>query len=160
VRLTPNEVAYCLARTAIPAAEVVVGVAVAFAESRGDTEALGYNETSGDPRASGSYDCGLWQVNNYWHGNKFAQYNWRDPFDNAEMAYLAWVEGKRTWNPWSTFKSGAYTKWMPAATIGVRNPREPIAFPELPDLSPHVRQFNVDLADLARVLREIRAVYR
>ena len=34
-------------------------VAVAWAESRGDTKAKGYN--------SNSVDRGLWQINNYWH---------------------------------------------------------------------------------------------
>jgi hypothetical protein len=56
---------------------------VALAESGGDTDALGVNDKGTAPTPPpvtwGSYDCGLWQVNNYWHGAKMVTLNWRDP---------------------------------------------------------------------------------
>jgi hypothetical protein len=74
VRLTPGEIAHCIASTKMPAAEWATAIAVALAESGGDTDALGVNDKGTVPNPApvtwGSYDCGLWQVNNYWHGAK------------------------------------------------------------------------------------------
>jgi hypothetical protein len=74
VKLTPGEIAHCIASTKMPATEWPVAIAVALAESGGDTDALGVNDKGTAPTPApvtwGSYDCGLWQVNNYWHGAK------------------------------------------------------------------------------------------
>jgi hypothetical protein len=65
-----------------------------------------------------------------------------DPYQNAELAYRVWVEGKRTWNPWSTYKDtvdaagkvtreAAFKKYLPHAAIGVAHPVPVAAYPSL-----------------------------
>lgn len=154
--VTPNELAHAIAQTALPPAEHQVAIAVALAESAGETDALGVNDKgvkpSPPPVTWGSYDCGLWQINSYWHGAKFAALNWRDPYDSAELAYRAWLEGHRTWGPWSTFNSGAHVKFLPHAATGLRYPIPVRAYP-----SAATPAAPVDLSGLVRQLTDLQA---
>lgn len=74
--------------------------AIALAESGGDPHAV-------DHDADGTVDRGLWQINSV-HGYPASQsFN---PLDNAREAVAVW----RSSGPgaWSTYKSGAYQKYM------------------------------------------------
>jgi hypothetical protein len=167
VKLTPGEIAHCIASTKMPAAEWATAIAVALAESGGDTDALGVNDKGTMPTPApvtwGSYDCGLWQVNNYWHGAKMVALNWRDPYANAELAYRAWLEGKSTWRPWSTFNSGAHARFMPHAAIGLAHPFPVRPFPAVAVSVPapvvNVTTQQVDLSGLEAQVAEVRSKF-
>ena len=58
-RISMSSVASYWKRAGGSTSSCPTAVAVAWAESRGDTTAKGYN--------SNSIDRGLWQINNYWH---------------------------------------------------------------------------------------------
>jgi hypothetical protein len=76
-----------------------LAAAVAMAESGGDPNAVGDDGTS----------LGLWQIHLPAHP-EFASENLFDPVTNARAA-LAISHGGATWQPWSTFNSGAYLRW-------------------------------------------------
>eukprot|EP00942_MAST-04A_sp_MAST-4A-sp1_P011711 g11711.t1 len=61
-RLSMSGVASVWKRNGGSSSSCPTAVAVAWAESRGDTKARGQN--------SNSYDRGLWQINSYWHRDK------------------------------------------------------------------------------------------
>jgi Lysozyme like domain len=90
-----------LARTAgFPNPELAA--AVAMAESGGNANAVG------DLMLGGSY--GLWQINikahpQYMVGSLF------DPAYNARAAFEI-SKGGTDWNPWTTFRTGAYLRYL------------------------------------------------
>ena len=82
-------------------------VAVANPESNFDCSAT-YTNTGG------SIDRGLWQINDYWH----PEISDSCAFDcqcNANGAYSI-SSGGKDWTPWATYNSGAYEKYMSAAS--------------------------------------------
>jgi lysozyme-like protein len=97
-----------------------IAAAVALAESGGMPGASNSN-------TDGSVDRGLWQINSV-HGSQ-------STFDvNANVkSAIAISNNGKNWNPWVTFKSGAYKKFMspttaanasgtPATTAGITIP--------------------------------------
>lgn len=82
--------------------KVALAVAVALAESRGDTTARNRN-------SDGSIDVGLWQINSI-HRQDHPTWteNWlRDPANNA-TAMAAVSGGGADWTPWVAYKNGNY----------------------------------------------------
>ena len=125
-----------------PESELATAVAVALAESGGNTTATHQN-------LNGTVDHGLWQINSV-HASLLAGGDWRDPNANARMAYSVWRERGGSWSPWYTYpvKSGLY---LPRAkrAVGSQQPstqdaRWPLPFPrnpsvpDLPNLMPDV----------------------
>lgn len=88
--------------------DVDIAQAVAQAESGGRVDAIG----GPNPDSVGSYDYGLFQINGYWHPEKFAGRDWSNPATNASMAHQVFMEAGGSWAPWSTYSSGAYTKHL------------------------------------------------
>lgn len=97
-----------------------IAAAVALAESGGVAGASNSN-------TDGSIDRGLWQINSV-HGSQSTF----DPIANVKSAIAISNNGKN-WNPWVTFKTGAYKKFMspttaanasgtPATTTGITIP--------------------------------------
>lgn len=87
-----------------------IAVAVALAESGGNVRAVSPPNTAG--KAAGSRDHGLWQINDYYHVfDKVLIYNAEY---NAKQAYRISTNGTN-WNPWTTFRNGAYLKHMETA---------------------------------------------
>ncbi len=80
-----------------------VAAAVAMAESGGRPAAVGDNGTS----------FGLWQVHTPAHP-EFNATMLLDPQYNARAA-LAISAGGTTWQPWTTYRTGAYRQYLPAA---------------------------------------------
>lgn len=112
---------YSLAQLQALAASVgfpdpALAAAVAMAESGGNPNAYG------DAQYGGSY--GLWQINIPSHpqfaGNPAVLYN---PTTNAQAAFATSSSGKN-WQPWTTFRNGAYKHWYsgplqkPSTTFG------------------------------------------
>ena len=92
-----------------PADQVAMATAVAGAESS-------WNPTAVNKAARGNY--GLWQINSV-HDRLLDAKNWRDPGDNAWMAYQVWDaadgtkgNGRGSWKPWSVYNSGSYKSYL------------------------------------------------
>ena len=92
-----------LAQQAGSGGDPQTAVAVALAESGGDTQALGRN-------ADGSRDRGLWQINDHAHAEVSDACAF-DPACNAQAAY-AISNGWTDFHPWTTFQTGAYQQFM------------------------------------------------
>lgn len=138
MRLSPNEIAWCAQQAGFAGNDLVIAVAIALAESNGDTDALGSvttpNATTGV--VSGNFDHGLWQISNKFHGAKLkANPNWRNPLVNAGLARLVFLEAQKIktnagdgWKAWSTYTSASYAKKLPFAQLGVAAPFQPVVF--------------------------------
>lgn len=134
MKLSPNEMAWCLLKAGFTLEQATVGVAVGMAESGGDTEVLGKRPT--DDPAYGNHDHGWLQISNKWHAAKIqAAPDWRDPLVNAHLARQVYDERERIqvgkgeavdgWEAWAVYLSGSYIKYLPAAEIAVLLPWPP-----------------------------------
>lgn len=100
--------------------DAVIAVAVALAESEGDTRAL--NSTPPD------LSYGLWQVNMYGRLGPARRKAWKlrsneelfDPETNARCAHTIWGDAGGRWTPWSTYKYGRHRKYLAAADAAVK----------------------------------------
>jgi hypothetical protein len=97
------------ARNKPGAQDLTLAVAIALAESDGDPSVTHKNSDS-----RGTTDLGLWQINNYWHRDLLAKYNWSDPQANANMMWIIKTQ-RGGWGQWSTFNSGRFFQYMPRA---------------------------------------------
>lgn len=93
-------------------------VAVAFAESSGRSDVRNSIGASG-----------LWQILESAHPDLFRKYNWRNPRDNAEMAYRVYVDAGRSWSPWVAYTNGSYRIYMKRAGRAIGNPAAPPSSP-------------------------------
>lgn len=150
MRLSPNEMAWCLKTTGFAAADIITGVAVGIAESGGETDVIG-SATSG---TTNNRDHGVWQISNRWHSPKLqATPNWRDPLVNARLAKLVFDEtvraGKVGWSAWAVYSSGSYEQFVEAAKIGAQHPFRPVYLPErIEELMQRISSLAVDLGTL------------
>lgn len=89
-----TEVAKAAHSAGFPDSELVTAVAVAYAESSFNTNAVHHN-------ADGSTDYGVWQINSV-HKDIIAGGQWSNLADNARMAVAVWRS--QGWNAWSVHK--------------------------------------------------------
>jgi hypothetical protein len=141
VKLSPHEVAdLCIkagfSKTIIVPgttdSEAVVAVAVAFAESSADTEAISRTTAAitSDPKSVGNRDHGIFQLSGRWQYPKIqaAGGNWRDPAVNVKIAYDIFKGAGRTFTPWMVFAKNPttgiapYEQYLPDARLGVQQP--------------------------------------
>lgn len=136
--LSPNELAHCAVAAGWRGDDVAIAVAVALAESGGNTDALGHVPGTTAKPASGNYDHGLWQLSSLWHGAELqaAGHDWRDPYVNAAAAHAVWAAAGGKWTPWSTFKSGAYLPLLPFGSVAAKYPWAPPAYEPTPPAQP------------------------
>jgi hypothetical protein len=80
-----------------------LAAAIAIAESGGYPGAI-----NNEPR--GGQSVGLWQIYLKVH-TQYDKATMRDPIANAKAAYKISAKGTN-WKPWSTFKTGAYRKYL------------------------------------------------
>lgn len=126
--LSPNEIAWCALNAGWKGQDVAIAVAVALAESKGNTEALGWVPGTANKPASGNYDHGLFQISSLWHGSELllAGADWRNPVDNAIMAFHIWAKGNgKGWAQWSTYTGGAYQLLLPFGDQAAKYPWAP-----------------------------------
>ena len=90
--LSPVTVAEHAARAGFRTKDLIIAVAVAYTESQGYAER----------------DGGLWRLPGEPGG---------DPAGNAVKAYTRWKAGG--WDQWTSYRTGRYLLWMPAATAAV-----------------------------------------
>ena len=117
VMLTPTQIAAVAYQAGFTGQDQIIATAVSIAESGGNTEVI-----------SPTQDYGLWQINMPAHngdgGRMPADFfppgtKWKDPLTNGEVANDIWSRAGRTWRDWSTFKSGAYQKFLSGAQLAV-----------------------------------------
>lgn len=113
--LTAQEIAGAAQQAGFTGQDLVIAVAVAFAESSGET-------TQVHPNDDGSTDYGLWQINTV-HGSLLNQGDKFNPIDNARMAYTVWRDSG--WGAWTTYNTGAYLPYMARAQLAAGNPVSP-----------------------------------
>lgn len=92
-------------------------VAVALAEHGGRVDERATNRNS-----DGSVDSGIWQINSV---HRQAHPDWtvewlKDPQHNSEAMAVVSNNGTN-WQPWTTFRNGAYRRYMPEAEQAVDN---------------------------------------
>lgn len=120
-KLGPPQIAQFARQAGFTGDALAIAVALAMAESSGDTKATHVN-------TDGSVDFGLWQINSV-----HKQYNpsrlLNEPLYNAQAAYGISGRG-RSFTPWTTYNSGAYLKYFtPASALG--NPTSGLGDPTL-----------------------------
>lgn len=87
-----------------------IATAIALAESGGNTQAI-----------SSSGDYGVWQINYNAHSNLgYSRQQLLDPGINAAAMVIISQNGTN-WNPWTTYKTGAYQAFMIQAGQAVRS---------------------------------------
>jgi hypothetical protein len=101
-----------------------LAAAVAMAESGGFAAAVGDNGKS----------LGLWQINTPSHPTYNAQ-SLLEPTYNGNAA-LAISKNGADWSPWTTFRSGAYQRYMPPAIAGKAPPAAQLEAPEVEAFTP------------------------
>lgn len=117
MKLSPLQIAQLAAQAGFTGDALITAVAIAGAESGGDPQA--YNPepgaAGGTPSGMGSF--GLWQIYRKAHA-EFAKWDLMDPGQNAAAAYSIWAAGG-SFRAWTTFKTGAYQRFMQAAAVAV-----------------------------------------
>lgn len=98
--------------------DLETAVAIAFAESAGkpdeyDAELAFFKEHN--ITAIGRGSCGLWQIFRFEHP-EFDGWNLDDPQVNACAASTLYTKAGKKFEPWSTFTSGAYKKFLEGDT--------------------------------------------
>jgi hypothetical protein len=93
--------------------DIDIGVAVALAESGGNTCSRG--DVSLQDNTWGP-SIGLWQIRSFNNQirtgsvrDELANY---DPHINAKHAHQVWLDASRSWRPWSTWLHGTYLQYM------------------------------------------------
>jgi hypothetical protein len=85
--------------------DLATAVAVALAESGGNTQAYNPETAAGAAQGKGSY--GLWQIYLTAHP-QYTAAQLLDPQTNANAAYSVYVTAGYAFTPWSTYNSSAY----------------------------------------------------
>lgn len=77
--------------------------------------AIAYAESSGDPNAIGDLDLGrsigLWQINLRAHP-EYSEQELFDPQTNANAAFAIYQAAGNSFRPWTTYKTGAYESYL------------------------------------------------
>lgn len=115
--LTPAAIAHFAIAAGVSGDDVWRAVAVAMAESSGNTGAIG------GLNANGSRDYGLWQINDRAHPDLLtADTQWWSPPLNAAMMFQVYKGAGFKWTPWSVFNSGKYLLFATEAKTAAQFP--------------------------------------
>lgn len=106
-KMTMAEIGSAMVKAGWPPETISLGIAIAMAESGGDPT------IKGGPNSNGTYDYGLFQINEI--HNPMAE-NWADPVVNARMALKIYRDAGNKWIPWSTYKNRAHQKFVGEAS--------------------------------------------
>lgn len=150
-QLTDQQIAELAANAGFAGQDLETAIAVALAESGGDSDAIGdvalQNEVFGP-------SVGLWQIRsvNPGYGNRFDQTHRNetanlDPATNARNAYA--IQQRYGWGQWSTYTGGQYRQFLGRA----RNAVQPAAGQRSDASNPNGMQANLsELLNAARSL--------
>lgn len=109
-RLNRAEIARLAREAGVPEAQLPTAVAVALAESGGDT---GIVRVNAGGTAPGSRDRGLWQINDRWHPEVSDACAFDPVCATREAVRIS--KGGTDWSPWNAYKSGAYRRFLEPA---------------------------------------------
>jgi hypothetical protein len=109
MKLSADQIAQYAAAAGFSGGDLTTAVAIAFAESSGNTQAHNPN---------GEDSWGLWQINLNAHP-EFSSWDLTDPALNARAAFLLYSSSG--FRPWSTFNSGVFQRYMASAQAGVNS---------------------------------------
>lgn len=112
-RLTDSQIAAAVKSAGFPESAWVTAIAVALAESGGNSDATNSNSNR-------STDYGLFQINSV-HSDLLNGANWRDPVENARMA-LAVSSNGTNWKPWVAYTTGRHLPFLARARKAAGNP--------------------------------------
>lgn len=107
-KVSDETIAAAASGAGFPPDKVAMAVAVALAESGGDATALNTSNTNG------TRDHGLWQINSI-HKADLASGDWRNPADNARMAFNVYRRAGNSFAPWVAWKNGRHLPFMARA---------------------------------------------
>jgi hypothetical protein len=113
MKLNAQQIAHHASDAGFTGDDFTVAIAIALAESGGDPSAYNPEVAAGTPEGLGS--VGLWQVYLKVHPEYTAE-QMRDPQLNADAAYAIFKAAGFNFTPWSTFKNGAYAKYVGKAS--------------------------------------------
>ena len=91
--------------------DLVIAVAVAKAESGWDYSA------KGGPNSNGSYDWGLFQINDVHKPSAEVK---TSPLANARAAFGIYSRAGKTFKPWAAYNNGSYKKYLAEANAAVQ----------------------------------------
>lgn len=103
--MTPEQIRALAVTAGFAGNDLEIAVAIALAESSGDQSVLG-DLTLG-------VSVGLWQISLRWHP-EYTEAELEDPQTNANAAFAIYTKAGNSFTPWSTFKSGAYVRYLNA----------------------------------------------
>lgn len=135
-RLTDRQIAGLAAMIPWEGQDLRIGVALALAESGGNTTITNRN-------SNGSIDTGVWQINSV-HGTSVEDL--KDPVVNAQMAGR--IKAEQGWTAWSAYDNGRYRQFLERAGRAAANPDREWAAAQA--AAGHVSTFGggVDLPDI------------
>lgn len=118
--LTAAQIRTYVNNAGFAAEDLDAAVAIARAESSGDTESYNpetaffteHNIQDHAARGRGSY--GLFQIFRYEHP-EFDDWNLEDPQVNAVAASLIYAKAGKKFTPWSTYTTGKFKEFLEAA---------------------------------------------
>ncbi len=118
--LAPEQIAKLAYKAGFRGNDLNTAVAVALAESGGNTAA--YNPEAAAGTRPGSGSRGLWQI----YGTVHPEYNNDSAFDpviNAQAAFKVYREAGGRFTPWSTYNAGVRPSqnWAAQAGTGIAN---------------------------------------
>lgn len=128
--LTDKQIAGYAAGAGFKGTAEQTAIAVALAESGGNPNATNQNKNSAGQVTS--TDRGLWQINNVYHSEVSDSCAF-SPACAATQTYRI-SSGGSNWTPWTTYKTGAYQKYMGRAqtAMGGSTSTTPVNTPQPP----------------------------
>lgn len=111
-KLSAMDIATYAALAGFGGDDLITAVAVALAESSGDTRAYNGELQAGTSFGRGSF--GLWQIYRQAHP-EFDNIDLFDPQENANAAYQVYRAANSSFRPWSTYKNNSYVAHLDAA---------------------------------------------
>jgi len=114
--LSISAITQAAANAGFTGADLSTAVAIALAESSGNPSIIGDQGNS----------FGLWQINVPSHPS-LASANLLDPQANADAAFAIYQAAGNSFQPWTTYNSGAYQQYMgaaPSPAISIQAPAD------------------------------------
>jgi Lysozyme like domain len=113
--LTPAQISYYAQNAGFAGQYLITAVAIALAESSGNTNAYNPETAARTTQGQGSY--GLWQIYLSAHPEDAGE-NLYDPQTNANAAFAIYSDAGG-FSPWSTYNSGQYQAYLMPASSAV-----------------------------------------
>ena len=109
--ISPGDIRIVAENAGFSGSDLITAVAIALAESGGNTNAYNPEILANTPTGEGSK--GLWQI--YTKVHPELDNNLFDPQENANAAYTVYSQAGGSFHPWSTFKNNAYSAHLDTA---------------------------------------------